>query len=393
MNIHEYQAKALFQENSIPILSSRVITKGDDIQAICESINDKDWIVKAQVHAGGRGKAGGVVIVKESSQLLPTVTTMLDKILVTKQTDEHGLPVNTVLLEELTNIEREIYLAILVDRESKKIAIIASTEGGVDIEQVAEQTPDKIFTHYVNPVSGLQLNQIRTIGYGLQLDNNQMKQFTKLLQNLYKLFVNNDCSLVEINPLIVNSDNNLIALDAKINLDDNALYRHSELKQLYDATQQNQKEADAKKLGLNYIKLNGNIGCIVNGAGLAMATMDLVKHHGGEPANFLDVGGGTTQEKVTEAFKLVSSDESVKAIFVNIFGGIVQCDLIAQGILDALGELKQNGVELIMPVVVLLQGTNALEGKKLLEKKSKTIIPVDNFSDGAKQAIALAISS
>ncbi len=393
MNIHEYQAKALFQENSIPILSSRVITKGDDIQAICESINDKDWIVKAQVHAGGRGKAGGVVIVKESSQLLPTVTTMLDKILVTNQTDEHGLPVNTVLLEELTNIEREIYLAILVDRESKKIAIIASTEGGVDIEQVAEQTPDKIFTHYVNPVSGLQLNQIRTIGYGLQLDNNQMKQFTKLLQNLYKLFVNNDCSLVEINPLIVNSDNNLIALDAKINLDDNALYRHSELKQLYDATQQNQKEADAKKLGLNYIKLNGNIGCIVNGAGLAMATMDLVKHHGGEPANFLDVGGGTTQEKVTEAFKLVSSDESVKAIFVNIFGGIVQCDLIAQGILDALGELKQNGVELIMPVVVLLQGTNALEGKKLLEKKSKTIIPVDNFSDGAKQAIALAISS
>ncbi|MGH1538559.1 MAG: ADP-forming succinate--CoA ligase subunit beta [Gammaproteobacteria bacterium] len=393
MNIHEYQAKALFKENSIPILSSHVIRKADDIQSICKSIQDQPWIVKAQVHAGGRGKGGGVVIVKDVEQLEPTVITMLEKILVTKQTGESGLPVNAVLLEELTDIEREIYLAMLVDRASKNIAIIASSEGGMDIEQVAEQTPEKIFTHYIHPAAGLQLNQIRDIGYALQLEKNQIKQLTYIMQNIYALFVANDCSLVEINPLIVNTGGDLIALDAKINLDDNALYRHPALQKLYDPNQQNQTEARAKQLGLSYIKLDGNIGCIVNGAGLAMATMDLVKHHGGEPANFLDVGGGTTQEKVADAFKLVSSDSSVKAIFVNIFGGIVRCDLIAQGILDGIDEIDQTEIALNIPVVVLLQGTNASEGKKLLENRSKKIFPVENFTDGAKQVIALAISS
>lgn len=393
MNIHEYQAKALFAENGIPILSSHVIKQDDDVQSICESIKDQDWIVKAQVHAGGRGKAGGVIIVKEAEQLEPTVTSMLEKTLVTKQTGEDGLPVNAVLLEELTSIEREIYLAMLVDRGSKQIAIISSAEGGMDIEQVAEQTPEKIFTHLIHPAAGLQANQIRDIAYALKFDNSQIKQLAKILQSLFKLFIDNDCSLVEINPLIINEEGNLIALDAKINIDDNALYRQQKIQEFYDASQQNQAEASAKQLGLNYIKLDGNIGCIVNGAGLAMATMDLVKHHGGEPANFLDVGGGTTQEKVAEAFKLVSSDESVQSIFVNIFGGIVRCDLIAQGILDAQNEMSESQTTSKTPVVVLLQGTNATEGRKLLENKSSNIIPVDNLTDGAKQAIELAVKA
>ncbi|QMU62530.1 MAG: ADP-forming succinate--CoA ligase subunit beta [Gammaproteobacteria bacterium] len=393
MNIHEYQAKILFGENGIPILSSRVIKHDDDVQTICESIKDQAWIVKAQVHAGGRGKVGGVVIVRDARQLEPTVTSMLGKVLVTKQTDEQGLPVSAVLLEELTSIEREIYLAMLVDRGSRQIAIIASAEGGMDIEQVAEQTPEKIFTHYIHPSVGLQPNQIRDIGYALHLGKSQIKQLQKILHSLFGLFIEHDCSLVEINPLIVNEEGDLIALDAKISIDDNALYRHQKLQSFYDASQQNQAEATAKKLGLNYIKLDGNIGCIVNGAGLAMATMDLVKHHGGEPANFLDVGGGTTQEKVAEAFKLVSSDKSVQSIFVNIFGGIVRCDLIAQGILDAQKELDENEISLNTPVVVLLQGTNAEEGKKLLEEKSSNVIPVDNLTEGAQQAIALATSA
>jgi len=388
MNIHEYQAKALFVENKIPILSSHVIKQGDDIQSICGSINDHAWIVKAQVHAGGRGKAGGIIVVKETGQLVPTVTNMLGNILITKQTGDSGLPINAVLLEELASIKREIYLALLVDRGSKQVAIIASAEGGIDIEKVAEQTPERIYTQFVHPAAGLQPNQIRNIGYELHFEMDQIKQLAKILNNLFKLFVDNDCSLVEINPLIVNAEGNLIALDAKINIDDNALYRHQELQALYDTTQHNKAEAIAKELGLNYIKLDGNIGCIVNGAGLAMATMDLIKHHGGEPANFLDVGGGTTQGKIAEAFKLVSSDQSVRSIFVNIFGGIVRCDLIAQGILDALNEIT-----LSKPVVVLLQGTNSAEGKKLLENKLPIIIPVDNLTDGAQRTITLAAST
>ena len=390
MNIHEYQAKLLFGENGIPILSSRVIKQDDDVQSICEAIKGQAWVVKAQVHAGGRGKAGGVAIVRDGDKLGPTVTRMLEKILVTKQTGEQGLPVNTVLLEELTSIAREFYLAMLVDRDSKQVAIIASAEGGMDIEHVAECTPEKIFTHFIHPAAGLQSNQIRDIGYALQLEKNQIKKLATILQSLYQMFVNYDCSLVEINPLIVNEEGDLLALDAKISLDDNALYRHKKLQEFYDASQENQAEAAAKKLGLNYVKLDGNIGCIVNGAGLAMATMDLVKYHGGEPANFLDVGGGATQEKVAEAFQLVSSDKAVQSIFVNIFGGIVRCDLIAQGILDAQKEMSDNDFALNTPVVVLLQGTNAEQGKKLLENKSSNIVPVENLTDGAKQAILLA---
>jgi len=385
MNIHEYQAKTLFSEYQIPVLLSHVIKKGDDIEALCEPIQSQRWIVKAQVHAGGRGKAGGVVIVNNGEELVPTVNKMLSKTLVTKQTDKTGLPVNAVLLEALTNIQREIYLAMLVDRASKQIAIIASAEGGMNIEQVAQQTPEKIFTHFIHPAAGLQANQMRAIGYSLQLEKEQIKQLSNILKQLFKLFVENDCSLVEINPLIIDDQGKLVALDAKINLDDNALFRQEKLQKFYDVSQQNQAEATAKELGLSYIKLEGNIGCIVNGAGLAMATMDLIKHHGGSPANFLDVGGGTTQGKVAEAFKLVSGDQSVHSIFVNIFGGIVRCDLIAQGILDAVNEIN-----LTTKVVVLLQGTNAEEGKKLLHGKNGNIIPVDNLTDGAKRAIALA---
>ena len=343
------------------------------------------------MHAGGRGKVGGVVIVEEGSELVPVVESMLSKTLITKQTGESGLPINAVLLEELTSIEREIYLAMLVDRTSKQIAIIASAEGGMDIEQVAEQTPEKILTHFIHPAAGLQSSQIRDIGYSLQLGKDQIKQLSKILQKLFKLFVDNDCSLVEINPLIVNKDSKLIALDAKITIDDNALYRHESLRALYDSTQQDQTEVKAKELGINYIKLGGQIGCIVNGAGLAMATMDLIKHHGGEPANFLDVGGGTTQDKVAEAFELVSSDPSVRSIFVNIFGGIVRCDLIAQGILDALEKMGEKGIILNIPIIVLLQGTNATEGKKLLENTSPNIFPVDNLAVGAQRAITLAV--
>lgn len=390
MNIHEYQAKALFAENNIPVLQSHVIQEGDDVRSICESIKDQSWIVKAQVHAGGRGKAGGVIIVKEALELAPTVEEMLRKTLVTKQTGEAGLPVNAVLLEELTSIENEFYLAMLVDRASKQIAMIASAEGGMDIEEVAEQTPEKILTQLIHPAAGLRSSQIREIAYFLKLEKSQIKQLSKILLNLFNLFNNNDCSLVEINPLIINKEGDLVALDAKISIDDNALYRHENLQSLYDASQQNQTEATAKELGINYIKLEGQIGCIVNGAGLAMATMDLIKHHGGEPANFLDVGGGTTQDKVAEAFELVSSDPAVRCIFVNIFGGIVRCDLIAQGILDAQQAMQQKGIAIATPIVVLLQGTNAAEGIALLENKSPNIFPVDNLTNGAKRAIELA---
>ena len=385
MHIHEYQAKALFKEFSIPVLTSQLVKMGDDIKSLSESIEKRTWIAKAQVHAGGRGKAGGIVRVEDPNELIATLSNMLGTSLVTKQTGKAGLPINAVLLEEIIEIDREIYLALLVDRETRQIAIIASAEGGVDIEQVALKTPEKIITHFIHPAAGLQPNQIRNIGYASKLDKPQIKQLQEILFNLYNLFVSNDCSLVEINPLVVDGSGNLVALDAKINLDDNALYRHQTTQELRDVSQENKAEAHAKELGLNYVKLNGNIGCIVNGAGLAMGTMDLVKHHGGEPANFLDVGGGTTQGKVTEAFKLVLSDKDVKAIFVNIFGGIVRCDLIAQGIIDAIQDIA-----LQVPVIVLLQGTNATAGKKLLENKSKHIIPANTLAEGAQQAVRQA---
>ncbi len=385
MNIHEYQAKAIFSRVGIPVLDSHVIKSSDNIGSFCESVDQQAWVVKAQVHAGGRGKAGGVVRVNNKKDLISAVSSMLGAKLVTKQTDEEGLPVSAVLLEEATQVSRELYLALLVDRETGQIAIIASAEGGMDIEQVAQQAPDKIITKFIHPAAGLQPNQIRDIAYALGLQKNQIKQFQDILFKLFDLFVSNDCSLIEINPFIVDRNGSLVALDAKINFDDNALYRQQDMAKLHDVTQGNSYEENAKELGLNYIKLNGSIGCIVNGAGLAMATMDLVKHHGGKPANFLDIGGGTSQEKVAEAFKLVISDENVKSVFINIFGGIVRCNLIAQGILGALQQ-----VPLQVPVIVLLQGTNASEGRQLLENQHENICLANTLTEGAQQAISLA---
>lgn len=385
MHIHEYQAKELFARHGIPVLAAHLVRQGDDVKAVCGSMQKRTWIAKAQVHAGGRGKAGGIVPIDNPDALEATITEMLGKKLVTKQTGEAGLPIHAVLLEKATEIDREFYLALLVDRSSEQIAVIASSRGGVDIEQVARQAPQEIITHFIHPVVGLQPHQVRDIGYSLGLVKGQVTQLHEILSNLYHLFVSSDCSLVEINPLIVDGDGRLVALDAKINFDDNALYRRSDVRELRDISQEDPLEACARELGLSYIRLGGNIGCIVNGAGLAMATMDVIKHHGGHPANFLDVGGGATQEKVAEAFRIVLSDTGVTSVFVNIFGGIVHCDVIARGILEVL-----EARALQLPVTVLLQGTNATEAKKLLENQSANVVAVDTMTQGARQAIKLA---
>ncbi|MXY14440.1 MAG: ADP-forming succinate--CoA ligase subunit beta, partial [Proteobacteria bacterium] len=335
--------------------------------------------------AGGRGKAGGVVRADSRQGLVSAVSGMLGARLVTRQTGEEGLPVQAVLLEAVVQIRRELYLALLVDREAGQVVIIASAAGGMDIEQVAQQAPDKIIAQHVHPAAGLQPSQVRTLAYALDLQKDQVRQLQAILFALFELFVSSDCSLVEINPLIIDEDDRLVALDAKINIDDNALYRHADIAKLRDATQGNSDEVRACELGLNYVQLDGRIGCIVNGAGLAMATMDLVKHQGGEPANFLDVGGAITQEKVAEAFKLVVHDSRVKAVLVNIFGGIVRCDLIARGILDAL-----QSVSLKVPVIVLLQGTRAAEGRKLLENRHAGLHQANTLTEAAQRAIRLA---
>lgn len=385
MNIHEYQAKAIFARFGVPVLDSHLVCQDDDVESFCESLESHAWVVKAQVHAGGRGKAGGVTRVDNRQDLVSAVSGMLGTRLVTHQTGEEGLPVQAVLLEAAVQINRELYLALLVDRETGQIAIIASAAGGMDIEQVAQQAPDKIIAQYVHPAAGLQPSQVRTLAYALDLQKGQVQQLQTILFALFELFVSSDCSLVEINPLIIDGDGRLVALDAKINIDDNALYRQAEVAKLRDATQGNRDEEHACELGLNYVQLDGSIGCIVNGAGLAMATMDLVKHHGAEPANFLDVGGAITQEKVAEAFKLVVHDTRVKAVLVNIFGGIVRCDLIAQGILDAL-----QGISLKVPVIVLLQGTRAAEGRRLLENRHARLHQVSTLTEAAQLAIRLA---
>ena len=385
MNIHEYQAKAIFSRFGVPVLDSHLVRAGDDIEQFCESLESHTWVTKAQVHAGGRGKAGGVMRADNKQDLVAAIKGMLGTRLVTRQTGEDGLPVQAVLIEKAVDIRRELYLALLVDRESGRVAIIASAQGGMDIEQVAQQTPDRILTQLVHPAAGLQSSQARTLAYALGLQKDQVRQLQAILFALFELFVSSDCSLVEINPLILDGEGRLAALDAKINIDDNALFRQAEIAKLRDPAQGNRDEEQACSLGLNYIRLGGNIGCIVNGAGLAMATMDLVKHHGGEPANFLDVGGAITQETVAEAFKLVVSDTGVKAVLVNIFGGIVRCDLLARGILDAL-----QGISLKVPVVVLLQGTRAAEGRQLLENRHTLLHQADTLTEAAQRAIRLA---
>ncbi len=385
MNLHEFQAKGLFAKYGIPVTKGEVADSPKKARAAAASLGGDLWVVKAQVHAGGRGKAGGVKLARSPEEVERAAAEMLGQRLITKQTGSEGLPINQVFVEAGSTIERELYLSMVVDRASERVAFMASEAGGMDIEEVAAKTPEKIFTVSINPGAGLQPYQVRKLGFGMNLTASQMKQFVNICNRLYRLFVECDLSLLEINPLIVNGDGNLMALDAKINIDSNALYRQPELVAMRDTTQEDEMEAKAAAHDLNYVSLDGNIACMVNGAGLAMATMDLIKLHGGQPANFLDVGGGATPERVSEAFKLILSNSSVTAILVNIFGGIVRCDLIAEGIIQAVRE-----VNVSVPVVARLEGTNVEKGKALLAESGLDIMAADDLTDAAQKVVAAA---
>ena len=385
MNLHEYQSKRLFADYGIPV--PRGIPVKSPMAAVdaAKELGGNLWVVKAQVHAGGRGKAGGVKLARSFDEVRDFAKGMLGTQLVTHQSGPEGLPVNVVYIESGSDIERELYLSMLVDREVSRVAFIASAAGGMDIEAVAAETPEKIFTVAIAPDAGLQDFQARQLAFGLGLDKKQMRQFGDLVKKLYRLFDECDASLVEINPLIVTKAGDVVALDGKINIDSNALYRQPKLVELRDITQEDEKERAAAAHDLNYVSLDGDIACMVNGAGLAMATMDLIKLHGGEPANFLDVGGGATKERVAEAFKLILSNTNVTAILVNIFGGIVRCDLIAEGIIVA---VKEVGVS--VPVVVRLEGTNVEMGRELLANSGLDIISAEDLTDAAKKVVAAA---
>jgi len=382
MNLHEYQAKQIFASYGMPVPNNQVIGLVDDVTDALKKLDSDRWVVKAQVHAGGRGKAGGVRLVDSEAEAIEAVSEMLGSHLVTYQTDARGQPVNQVLIEETCHIGRELYLGAVVDRSSQRVVIMASTEGGMEIEKVASETPDKILKASINPLTGLQPFQSRELAFGLGLEGEQIKQFAALLNGLARMFVEKDLSLVEINPLVVTKEGQLICLDGKINIDDNALYRQKEMLAMRDETQEDERENEAREWDLNYIALDGDIGCMVNGAGLAMATMDLIKLCGGEPANFLDVGGGATKERVSEAFKIILSDDNVKGVLVNIFGGIVRCDLIAEGIIGAVEE-----VHVEVPVVVRLEGNNAELGLKLLAESDVNVIAVSGLTEAAKRIV------
>jgi succinyl-CoA synthetase beta subunit len=383
MNLHEYQSKQVFSQYGLPVPNNRVVTTSADAAAAASALDGDSWVVKAQIHAGGRGKAGGVKLVDDIETLTHSVGSMLGSRLVTIQTGEEGQPVNHVLIEETCNISRELYVGAVIDRSSRRVVLMASTEGGVDIEKVAAETPEKILKTAINPLTGLQPYQGRELAFGLGLEGEQIKQFGKMLSGLATMFVEKDLSLVEVNPLVVTAEGDLLCLDAKINIDDNALYRQSDLLEMRDTSQEDERENRAKEWDLNYISLDGDIGCMVNGAGLAMATMDLIKLCGGEPANFLDVGGGATKERVTEAFKIILSDKNVKGILVNIFGGIVRCDLIAEGIIGAVEE-----VHVSVPVVVRLEGNNAERGSQLLSESGLNLIAANDLTDAAQKIVA-----
>ncbi len=385
MNLHEYQAKMLFSEYGIPVPKGDAAQSVGDALGIAAELGGNSWVVKAQVHAGGRGKAGGVKLVTGRKELEEYVKGLLGTNLVTKQSGAEGKPVNCVLVSALSDIASELYLGLLVDRSKRRISVMASAAGGVDIEEVAATQPEKIFTFAIDPVMGLQDYQCRALGMSLGLNGNQGKQLANILSGLYRLFVDKDLSLIEINPLVITKEGDLEALDAKVAVDDNAIYRQAELESWRDPSQEDEKENKAKVFDLNYVALDGDIACMVNGAGLAMATMDIIKLHGGDPANFLDVGGGATTERVTEAFKLITSDAKVKAILVNIFGGIVRCDLIAEGIINAVRE-----VGLDIPVVVRLEGTRVEEGKLLLNESGLKITSADGLSDAADKVVAMS---
>ena len=385
MNLHEYQSKRLFADYGIPVPRGIPAESPNDAVKAAQELGGDLWVVKAQVHAGGRGKAGGVKLARSLDEVREFTDKMLGTILVTHQTGPEGLPVNTVYVEQGSDIDRELYLSMLVDREVSQVSFIASAAGGMDIEKVAAETPERIFSVSIAPDAGLQDYQARQLGFGLELDKQQMRQFGDLIKKMYKLYVDTDASLIEVNPLITTKAGDIIALDGKINIEGSALFRQKAIAELRDPSQEDEAERKAAEHDLNYVSLDGNIACMVNGAGLAMATMDLIKLHGGEPANFLDVGGGATAEKVAAAFKLILSNDSVEAILVNIFGGIVRCDLIAEGIISA---VKEVGVS--VPVVVRLEGTNVDKGRELLANSGLDIIAAEDLTDAAKKVVAAA---
>lgn len=382
MNLHEYQSKQLLQQYGIATPIGEVVQSEKAAAAATKQIPGNNWVVKAQVHAGGRGKAGGVKLVSTTSEAQAVAGGLLGKNLITYQNAPDGQPVHRVLIEQTLPIARELYLSLLVDRALDRVVMVASSAGGMDIEEIAATQPEKILQEVCDPLNGLVDFQARNIAFALDLEGDQIAAFTKLAKGLYKLFTENDLALLEINPLIVTTDNDLVALDCKMTVDGNALYRQKSLAGLRDWSQDDAKEAEAHHSGLNYIALNGNIGCLVNGAGLAMATMDLIKLHGGQPANFLDVGGGATAETVTKAFKIILADQNVQAILVNIFGGIMRCDIIATGIISAVKE-----VGMTIPVVVRLEGTNVELGKKMLRESGLNIISAENLTDAAEQVV------
>jgi succinyl-CoA synthetase beta subunit len=395
MNVHEYQARELLQKFDVATTRGKVASTFEEAEQIARELGDVDIVVKAQVHAGGRGKGtfkngfkGGVHVRKTPDEVREVAAKMLGQILVTHQTGPAGRVVNRVLVAESADIAREIYFAILLDRSTAAPLIVASTEGGVEIEAVAAKSPGKIFREPINPLAGLQPFQTRKVAKQLGFESSQLKNASKLFEGLYRTFVAFDCSMVEVNPLVLTTKGEVLALDAKFNFDDNALYRHPEIAALRDIAEEDPREVEASKHGLSYIGLDGNIACLVNGAGLAMATMDIIKFYGGEPANFLDVGGGATEEQVTEAFKILITDKKVKAILVNIFGGIMKCDIIAQGIINAAKALK-----LSVPLVVRLEGTNVELGKKLLKESNLALIAADDLADAAQKVVSAASGS
>ena len=385
MNLHEYQAKALFAEYGLPVSKGQAVDTPEQAAAAAADIGGDRWVVKAQVHAGGRGKAGGVKLVNTAEEAAAFAEQWLGKKLVTYQTDAEGQPVSKILVESCTDIDQELYLGAVLDRATRRVVFMASTEGGVEIEKVAEETPEKILKASIDPLTGAQAYQGRDLAFRLGLQGAQIKQFTQLFMGLAALFQDLDLALLEINPLVITSEGNLHCLDGKINIDSNALYRQPKLQAMHDPSQEDEREAQAAKWELNYVALDGNIGCMVNGAGLAMGTMDIVQLHGGRPANFLDVGGGATRERVSEAFKIILSDQNVAAVLVNIFGGIVRCDLIAEGVIGAVEEV---GVK--VPVVVRLEGNNAELGREVLASSGLNIIAADSLSDAAEKVVVAA---
>ena len=380
MNIHEYQAKELLKNFGVPVAKGEILYSKENIIEAAKKVSDSLWVVKAQIHAGGRGKGGGVKITKSLEEVEVLVNEIMGMQLITHQTGPEGKKVRRVYIEEGSNIAEELYLSILVDRKTSQVSFIVSTEGGVNIEEVAEETPDKITTVAIDPDDGVTEEDINTLCTSLCLSDNLKEQGSNLFRNLYEAFTKSDMSLLEINPLVLTKENQLLCLDAKVNFDDNALFRHTEFQNLIDPSEEDESELKATEFGLSYIKLDGNIGCLVNGAGLAMATMDIIKLYGAEPANFLDVGGSATKELVTEAFKIILSDENVEGILVNIFGGIMRCDVVAEGIIGAAKE-----VNISVPLVVRLEGTNVDLGKKIIEDSDISIISASDLDDAAKK--------